>query len=668
MALRSQQHQILFIILANILHPTTSLILDCDDTTPCVGTTVCTDDVCQINCNSQNACEDLYFHCDESNLHGGCQINCAGHEGCKGMVVTSFRDTNIMCTDYDSCDTMDIRIHGLDPNDKISATITSIGGYTSGLYLLCSGDGIDECFLDCRDNGEYYSCIDMTFDCDTPGTCRFKCENSDACCGCTIWDLFTPYTYKNSFNCYAGRENCIQEDPNTCEEDYGCIAMVVKPTFAPTPVPTAIPTAPTIHGETEEPSQPTVAPSDAPTHIPTTIPTVSPTLLFTQPPTQDTKTATCVSIMESIENIIGVTADDFRTDTELQKYTMNSTKAVIYEAFKISHIYDMNLLCKDFWSCFFLKLKSIRGNTILDIDVCTWTEAVFKALFVKIADNAEEMGAYMKNGLAWYLVDGPSYTGYDNVIINSSTRVAFSLVTPSPSQTWRSTELGTSLHQPDKPGATVGIVIAVIFVCICALIVVWAWNKKNVKIKRELAETKQRVVDLEALTGVEGDGVSLDNVAPEDQEGAEGTVGMNSNASGAGTADGYHQTNSKENDCVPSGSDHDEESSQDDHEEMYMGPGSVPGSVVSQGAGVEMVSIPDVDAIPEIPEFKDEKEEEEEAGSSSTEDEADALYAKKESLSAGDGDALYGRGTRTGGQEKEDTVSGSKDDADNEND
>eukprot|EP01083_Nonionella_stella_P302498 1043213_1 len=165
------------------------------------------------------------------------------------------------------------------------------------------------------------------------------------------------------------------------------------------------------------------------------------------------------------------------------------------------------------------KLQSIRGNTILDINVCTWSQAVLRALLAKIVDNAEEMGAFMKNGLSWYLVDGPSYTGYDNVIMNKSTRVAFTVVTPPPSQTWKSTD--TPLHRPhdkqsgDHAGATVGI-IAVIFVCICLLIIVWFWYQKNMKVKRELAETKQRVVDLEALTGVEGDGAGLDNIAPEE--------------------------------------------------------------------------------------------------------------------------------------------------------
>eukprot|EP01084_Bolivina_argentea_P008415 15762_1 len=231
---------------------------------------------------------------------------------------------------------------------------------------------------------------------------------------------FFSYTYKNYLYCYEGLDNCIQEDPNTCSNEYGCISRIKEPTRGPTQVPssqptieptldpTAMPTTdtsvptnaptaapttrptsnPTNPGATGHPSvdptefptffpsvdpttaRPTDDPTVTPTNNPSVPPTLSPTMRPTQYPTQDPEKAKCISIIESIENVIGVTADDFRTDSALQKYAMNSTKAVIYEGFKMSHIYDMHELCQDFWRCFFLKLQTIRGSTILDIDVC----------------------------------------------------------------------------------------------------------------------------------------------------------------------------------------------------------------------------------------------------------------------------------------------------------
>eukprot|EP01083_Nonionella_stella_P112548 331223_1 len=426
MAVESHQHLFLFIL--TILYPFEALILNCTDATSCAKKEFhCSDEICQLHCNARYACEYTHFECTMDYLHGECQINCAGRNGCEAMTVISFRDTNISCTGSDSCDHMDVKIYGVDSNDKISATLTSIGSHTDQFRLKCSGDGIHECFLDCKDNLEYYSCIQVQFDCYTPGTCRYKCENAYACCGCTMWDwdLFALYKPVNALHCYGGYDNCIKEDPG-CFGDFSgsvtteCIVKVHETTVEPTTRPTSDPTH---SGETKHPSIGITTPptSADPTYILTNTAIV---------PTDKETYTICIPIIESIENLIGVSADDFRTDNELQTFVMNSTTAVMYNAFG-------DELCKNVTRCFYLKLMNIRGNTILDMNICSWNSSVYKGLLNKLADKeiTNEMGAYMKQGFIWYLINGPTYTGYDNVTINDFTRVVFGFVTPSNSTT-----------------------------------------------------------------------------------------------------------------------------------------------------------------------------------------------------------------------------------------
>ena len=188
------------------------MVIDCDDSTTCVGNTyTCTEEICQLNCNAEDSCEGAEFTCDDSYLHSSCQLNCNGRGGCRDMYVESHRDTNIYCGNRNSCDDMNVEIYGDYPNDKINSTATFWGGYTDSTVIECHGEGIDECFVDCQDNNDYYSCIGVTLDCYTPGTCRYRCENNDACCGCYLsCGLFCSKLWVNKLNCYWGTDNCIQ--------------------------------------------------------------------------------------------------------------------------------------------------------------------------------------------------------------------------------------------------------------------------------------------------------------------------------------------------------------------------------------------------------------------------------------------------------------------------
>ena len=188
-----------------------TMMINCTDI-PCTsGTYICSDEICQINCNAVSSCSETQFICDDSYLHSICKIICNGDYGCYKMSVESHRDTIIECNGDNSCDEMNIQIYGDNHTDKITANITSMGSGTDNLHLECHGDGIEECFMDCKDNGEYYSCMGVSFDCHTPGICRFKCENSNACCGCVaVSALLVPVTFMNKFNCYYEQDHCIQ--------------------------------------------------------------------------------------------------------------------------------------------------------------------------------------------------------------------------------------------------------------------------------------------------------------------------------------------------------------------------------------------------------------------------------------------------------------------------
>ena len=74
------------------------------------------------------------------------------------------------------------------------------------------------------------------------------------------------------------------------------------------------------------------------------------------------------------------------------------------------------------------------GNIVLEIDVCSWQSNVENALRTKIADDAEEMGAFMKHGYEFYLT-GNDYNGYDGITIDNLTVISFALATPSPTGT-----------------------------------------------------------------------------------------------------------------------------------------------------------------------------------------------------------------------------------------
>ena len=82
------------------------------------------------------------------------------------------------------------------------------GEYTDNLLLSCHGDGVSLCKIDCQDTGGFYTCIGVDLDCYTTGQCVYHCDNSNACCGCTVDSTL----YQNNLNCYEGdgNNNCIQ--------------------------------------------------------------------------------------------------------------------------------------------------------------------------------------------------------------------------------------------------------------------------------------------------------------------------------------------------------------------------------------------------------------------------------------------------------------------------
>ena len=163
-----------------------SLTLDCNDASTCAGNSyICTDQICEINCNAASSCLHTQFYCDDSHLHSPCKVTCNEDDGCDTMILESHRDTIVQCNYINSCDDMDIKIYGDYENDKITATRTLTGSSNDGTHIECHGLGIDECFVDCQDNPDDYTCTDVVFDCHTPGTCRYRCESSNACCGCT---------------------------------------------------------------------------------------------------------------------------------------------------------------------------------------------------------------------------------------------------------------------------------------------------------------------------------------------------------------------------------------------------------------------------------------------------------------------------------------------------
>ena len=188
-----------------------SLTLNCGDASSCAGNSyTCTDQICQINCNTNSSCLNTQLYCDDTHLHSPCKVTCNGNKGCDTMIVESHRDTVVHCNSLHSCDDMHIKIYGDYQNDKITANLTSTGSNTDGTHIECHGSGIDECFVDCQDNGGYYTCMDVVLDCYTPGRCRYRCESSSACCGCTTSSGPSSTLHEARLNCYWGEQNCIQ--------------------------------------------------------------------------------------------------------------------------------------------------------------------------------------------------------------------------------------------------------------------------------------------------------------------------------------------------------------------------------------------------------------------------------------------------------------------------
>ena len=148
------------------------------------------------------------------------------------------------------------------------------------------------------------------------------------------------------------------------------------PTKTPTIVPTSDPTAdPTIDPTTDPSCDPTSDPTSDPSGYPTNDPTIdptedpisqqpltpsfAPTIAPTAAPSRDPDSATfCITMTETIRNLIGVEANDFIVDNKLNSYTLNSTKSTIYDTMKASNKWDINALCDNFWECFFLKVNS----------------------------------------------------------------------------------------------------------------------------------------------------------------------------------------------------------------------------------------------------------------------------------------------------------------------
>ena len=94
------------------------------------------------------------------------------------------------------------------------------------------------------------------------------------------------------------------------------------------------------------------------------------------------------------------------------------------------------------------------GDIVIDFETCAWDKAVWVALLDKVVDDAEEMGAYMKQLLEYYLV-GPQYSGYSGVQFLNTTRVYFSVtIEPTPAPTL-SSDASISTSTPTRdPDAT----------------------------------------------------------------------------------------------------------------------------------------------------------------------------------------------------------------------
>ena len=134
----------------------------------------------------------------------------------------------------------------------------------------------------------------------------------------------------------------------------------------------------------------------------------------------------------------------------------------------------------------------VDGDSVLHINVCSWQSNIENALRAKIVDDAEEMGAFMKQGYEFYLT-GSDYKGYDGVIIDNATVVSFALATPEPtvgdSNSPPPTLETTGAKKENEPFYIqmmdyweYGVIgLTVIFCCILLIIFICVRNQRKMK-------------------------------------------------------------------------------------------------------------------------------------------------------------------------------------------
>ena len=190
--------------------------LICDDgSCDQFGTFTCSStSTCQLDCYDSTGCNGKTIIVTDDNPHGAFTLNCYGASSCADTSMNiNGRDTYINCNGTDSCDSLKISFTANNASDPVEAIISAKGEYSDDLTLTCTGDGVGLCKIDCVDVGGYYTCIDFDLDCFTTGQCIYHCDNSSACCGCTLpcsGNGCTPILYENNLRCYEGRDNCFQ--------------------------------------------------------------------------------------------------------------------------------------------------------------------------------------------------------------------------------------------------------------------------------------------------------------------------------------------------------------------------------------------------------------------------------------------------------------------------
>ena len=138
------------------------------------------------------------------------------------------------------------------------------------------------------------------------------------------------------------------------------------------------------------------------------------------------------------------------------------------------------------------------SDSVLHINVCSWESNVETALQVKIEDDAEEMGAFMKQGYEFYLT-GSDYKGYDGVIINNATVISFELATPSPTgdggiaptifETTGTKKENEPFHIQMMDYWLYGA-LGLVAICCCILLIIFICVRKQRKMKQVCTVTR----------------------------------------------------------------------------------------------------------------------------------------------------------------------------------